>query len=162
MEVWLAWHYPGVETYLDTEKKHSFELSFFPATQFSSVYNTIGHKNKMSRATALLPAALPCISIDSSSMAPNHGTVAPHESTAGAWWPGLCSLELVPLFGAPKWHQLINREMGRALPLGGRHSMGRHNNQPKVGGSKGGEVGETVRWAIMKGWDTIPLFGGSN
>ncbi len=29
-KVWLAWHCLGVETSLDTEKKHSF----FPATQF--------------------------------------------------------------------------------------------------------------------------------
>ncbi len=40
--------------------------------------------------------------------------------------------------------------------------MGQHNNQPKVGDSKGGEVGETTRWDITKGWDVVPLFGGSN
>jgi hypothetical protein len=40
--------------------------------------------------------------------------------------------------------------------------MGQHSNQPKVGGSKGGEVGETVRWSITKGWDNVPSFGGSN
>ncbi len=34
-EVCLALHCPGVETYLDTEKKHSFTHSFFPATQLS-------------------------------------------------------------------------------------------------------------------------------
>jgi hypothetical protein len=95
-------------------------------------------------------------------MAPNHGAAAPHESNAGARLPGLRSLRLVLLFGAPKWHQSKNREMGRALPLGGYHSMGRHNNQPKVGGSKGGEVGETAHWAITKGWDATPSFGGSN
>jgi hypothetical protein len=33
--------------------------------------------------------------------------------------------------------------------------------QPKVDGNKGGEVGETVRWTITKGWDVILLFGGS-
>jgi hypothetical protein len=32
-EVWLVLHCPGVETYLDTEKKHSFEHSFFPTAQ---------------------------------------------------------------------------------------------------------------------------------
>jgi hypothetical protein len=74
-------------------------------------------------------------------MAPNHGAAAPHESTASTWWPGSRSLPLVPLFGAPKWHQSKNREMGRALLLGGRHLMGQHNSQPKVGGSEGGEVG---------------------
>jgi hypothetical protein len=33
--------------------------------------------------------------------------------------------------------------------------------QPKVGGSEGGEVGETARWTITKGWDVILSFGGS-
>ncbi len=32
--------------------------------------------------------------------------------------------------------------------------------QPKVSGSKGGEVGETARWTITKGWDVILLFEG--
>jgi hypothetical protein len=95
-------------------------------------------------------------------MAPNHGAVASHESTAGTRWPGSRLLQLVPLFGAPKWHQFKNRATGRALPLGGRHLMGRHNNQPKVGGSEGGDMGKTSHWAIMKGWDVIPPFEGLN
>ncbi len=95
-------------------------------------------------------------------MAPNHGAAAPHEFTAGAQWQGSRLLRLVPLFGVPKWHRSKNREMGRASPLGDCHLMGRHNNQPKVGGSEGGEVGETARWAITQGLDVIPSFGGSN
>jgi hypothetical protein len=67
-------------------------------------------------------------------MAPNHGAVAPHESTVGARWPGLRLLRLVPLFGVSKWHQSNNREMGRALLLGGHHLMGRHNTQQPTEG----------------------------
>jgi hypothetical protein len=37
-EVCLALHCPGVKTYLDTEKKHSFTHSFFPATQLSPLH----------------------------------------------------------------------------------------------------------------------------
>jgi hypothetical protein len=32
--------------------------------------------------------------------------------------------------------------------------------RPKVGGSKGGEVGDIARWAITKEWDITPSFGG--
>jgi hypothetical protein len=35
------------------------------------------------------PAALPSLSMESSSMAPNHVAKAPHESDAGARWHGL-------------------------------------------------------------------------
>jgi hypothetical protein len=41
--------------------------------------------------------------------------------------------------------------------------MGEYNNQAKVGVlSEGLEGGGTVRWAITKGWDVFPSFGGLN
>jgi hypothetical protein len=43
---------------------------------------------------------------------------------------------------------------------GGHHSMGVDNNQPKVGIGEGLEGREMVRWAITKGWDIFPSFGG--
>ncbi len=63
------------------------------------------HNNKMS-VTTLPPVALPYISMETSTMAPNHGTTTPHESIAGTshwvahvnstagicWW---CSLPKV-------------------------------------------------------------------
>ncbi len=37
-----------------------------------------------------------------------------------------------------------NRESNRALGLGGRHRMGGHNNQPIVGVSGRGDIGEEM------------------
>ncbi len=46
-----------------------------------------------------------------------------------------------------KCHPSKKRERDRAQALGGHHSMDQHNNQPKVGGIKGLEVGATARCA---------------
>ena len=59
---------------------------------------------------------------------------------------GLLSLPLVPLFGAPKRDPSKNREMGRALALGGRCSIMKNNNQLVVGVRGGMDVGEEARW----------------
>jgi hypothetical protein len=97
-----------------------------------------------------------------SAMDPNHGATAPHEFYAGFWCGGLVHAALFPLYGAPKWHPSKKREKDGTLTLGGHHLMGKYNNQPKVGVGKGFEGGETMCWAITKGWDIFPSFGGSN
>jgi len=63
------------------------------------------------------------------------------------------------LFGAPKRDPSKNREMGRALALGGHGSMMTNNNQLIVGGSGRADV-----WVEACGWesvwgDTVPSFG---
>ncbi len=40
--------------------------------------------------------------------------------------------------------------------------MEEYNNHTKVGVSEGLEGGEMVHWAITKGWDIFPSFGGLN
>jgi hypothetical protein len=40
--------------------------------------------------------------------------------------------------------------------------MGEYSNHTKVGVGEGLEGGEMVRWAIRKGWDIFPSFGGLN
>ncbi len=97
-----------------------------------------------------------------SAMDPNHGGTAPHESYAGFWCGKLVHASLLPLYGAPKWHPSKKRENKWTLTLGGHYLMKEYNNQPKVGIGEGLEGGKTVRWAIMKGWDIFPSFGGSN
>jgi hypothetical protein len=64
------------------------------------------------------------------------------------------------LYGVLKWHPSEKREKVGTLTLGGHHSMGEYNNQPKLGVGEGLEGRERVRWAIMKGWDVFPSFGG--
>ena len=54
-----------------------------------------------------------------------------------------------------------NREMGRALALGGRRLILITNNQPIVSGSGWGDV-----WVEARGWesvwgDTVPSFGAT-
>jgi hypothetical protein len=72
---------------------------------------------------------------------------------------GFLSPQLVPLFGLPKRDPSKNREMGRALALGGHGSMMTNNNQLIVGGSGRADV-----WVEACGWesvwgDTVPSFG---
>ena len=62
----------------------------------------------------------------------------------------LLSPPSVPLFGAQKRDPSKNREMGRALALGGRGSIMMTNNQPIVGGSGGGDV-----WVEVRGWESV-------
>jgi hypothetical protein len=88
-------------------------------------------------------------------MDPNHCAAAPHESYAGFRCNGLVPTALFPLYGAPKWHPSKKREKDRTSTLGGHHSMGEYNNQPKVGVGEVFEGREMVRWAITKGWDGI-------
>jgi hypothetical protein len=50
------------------------------------------------------------------------------------------------LFGAPKRDTSKNREMDRALALGGRYSIMKNNNQLVVGVCGGMDVGEEAHW----------------
>ncbi len=59
---------------------------------------------------------------------------------------GLLSLRLVPLVGTPNEDASKNREGDRSLALGGRHWVGRHNNQPIVSGSDRRDDGEEDAW----------------
>ena len=63
---------------------------------------------------------------------------------------GLLSPPLVPLFGAPKRDPSKNREMGRALALGGQGSIMMTNNQLIVGRSGRGNV-----WVEGLGWESV-------
>jgi hypothetical protein len=136
--------------------------SCFP-TQNTTIKHSTQHTQQPTLAAAtLLLAALPSLSMATSAMDPNHGAAAPHESYAGFRCGGLVHATLIPLYGVPKWHPLKKREQDETLTLVGNHSMGEYNNQPKIGIREGFEGGETVRWAITKGWDILQSFGGSN
>ena len=50
----------------------------------------------------------------------------------------------LPIWGAKKRH-IKKREKHGASALSGRHLVALHNNQPIVGGSGRGDVGEKVR-----------------
>ncbi len=63
-------------------------------------------------------------------------------------WSGLAARWLVHLFGATKRDASKNREMGVALSLGGRHLIGRYNNQIGFGDRGRRDVGEEV----LPGW----------
>ena len=62
----------------------------------------------------LPPPGLPFLFMETSSMDPDRGAVAPYEPNRGARCPGLRALRLVPLFRAPKWRPSKNRETGGA------------------------------------------------
>ena len=59
---------------------------------------------------------------------------------------GLLSPPLVTLFGAPKRDPSTNREMGRALALGGCRLIIKNNNQLVVEFRGGSDVREEARW----------------
>jgi hypothetical protein len=72
-----------------------------------------------------------------SAMDPNHSAAAPHDSYAGFQFGGFIHAALFPLYGASKWHPSKKREKDGTSTLGGHHSMGEYNNQPKVGIGEG-------------------------
>jgi len=59
---------------------------------------------------------------------------------------GLLSPPLVPLFGELKREPSKNREMVRALALGGRRQIMKNNNQLVVEFRGGIDVGEAACW----------------
>ena len=63
------------------------------------------------------PAASPPLSMESSSMAPNHGAEAPHESDAGARWRGLVLATLLPLVLGAQTRPMENESGGRGLAI---------------------------------------------
>jgi len=72
------------------------------------------HKMAPHRRT---PAASPPLSMESSSMAPNHGAEAPHESDAGAKWRGLVLATLLPLVLGAQTRPMENESGGRGLAI---------------------------------------------
>ena len=67
----------------------------------------------------------------------------------------------LPVWGAEKRH-IENREMGRALDLGGHRLMMAYNNQPRIGGSDHGDVRAEACGRESAWGDTVPSFGVSN
>jgi len=67
----------------------------------------------------------------------------------------------LPVWGSEK-RRIKNREMGRALDLGGRCLMMAYNNQPRIGGSDNGDVRAEARGRESAWGDTVPSFGASN
>ncbi len=92
------------------------------------------------------PAALPTISMAIAATAPVLGSTAPYGPTQGArgrvrrrdGW-------MVHLFWGQNETKSKNREEHGASALGGRHLATTHNNQPIVGRSSRGDVGEEAR-----------------
>ena len=72
------------------------------------------HKMAPHRRT---PAASPPLSKESSSMAPNHGAEAPHESDAGAKWRGLVLATLLPLVLGAQTRPMENESGGQGLAI---------------------------------------------
>jgi len=92
------------------------------------------------------PAALPAISMAKAATAPALCSAAPYGPTQGArgrvlrhdGW-------MVRLFRGRNETTSKNREEHGASALGGCHLEATHNNQPIVGGSGRGDVGEEAR-----------------
>jgi hypothetical protein len=140
-EVWLALLCPGVETYLDTKKNIvmnivSFLLLNYPPSMLALCW-LLCCCHIVVFVFIYFVAALPTPLPPPPSARRRH-----HHRRRSAW-------RLTPATRTPT----------AAPPRCCTSSAG---PQPNVSGSEGGEVGETMPWAIMKGWDVIPLFGGSN
>ena len=67
----------------------------------------------------------------------------------------------LPVWGANK-RRIKNREMDRALDLGGHCLMMAYNNQPRIGGSDNGAVRAEASGRESAWGDTVPSFGASN
>jgi hypothetical protein len=92
------------------------------------------------------PAALPAISMETAATAPALGSATPYGPTQGArGWILRRNGWMVRLFWGGNETTSKNREKHGASALGGRHLAATHNNQPIVGGSSRGDVGEEVR-----------------
>ena len=65
------------------------------------------------------------------------------------------------MFGVTKWNDEKKREMGRALALGGRHLIKRHNNQPPVNGRDTGDWRGGVTGLDCGGGGVVPWFGAT-
>ena len=61
--------------------------------------------------------ALPSLSMESSSMAPNHGAKAPHEADAGTRWHGLVLTTLFPLVLGTQTQPMENESGGQGLTI---------------------------------------------
>ncbi len=103
----------------------------------------------------------PALSMETSSMDLNHGTVAPHQPNKGARCPGLHALRVFPLFGASKWRPSKIWKTGRAPVLDGCCSMSRCNNQPNNNVGGGMDFGEAFIMGKTRGgrWLLIAFFG---
>jgi hypothetical protein len=135
----------------------------------SGLYREPQHKTQpqhtttnMSRRRPTLQRRWPSLSMGRLSAPPTNGAAASYRSHAWRPWSGLVARWLVCLFGAPKRDASKNREMGRALDLGGRRMMMAYNDQPRIGGSNNGDGRAEARGQESAWGDTVPSFGASN
>ena len=66
----------------------------------------------------------------------------------------------LPVWGAKKRHIKKSEKHG-ASAISGRHLVATHNNQPIVGGSGRGEVGEKASGGKSVWEGVVPLFGAT-
>ncbi len=118
--------------------------------------HTTQHNNQNEQPLSSPPAALPLISVDRAAAPPTHGATAPYGSVDGAMHrvrscrsPFTCS----GLRNAA--HQKIERD--GPLALDGRCLIRGHNNQPKVSGSNGLEVGRMRNRGGTCGGQRLPV-----
>jgi hypothetical protein len=116
----------------------------------------------MSHRRPTLQRHWPSLSMGRLLAPPTNDTAASCRSHARRPWSSLAARWLVCLFGAPKRDTSKNREMGRALDLGGHRLMMGYNNQPRIGGSDNGDVRAEARGQESTRGDTVPSFGASN
>jgi hypothetical protein len=127
----------------------------YPKTQRSQAHNTTHNPQPTTHnpqhqdepPPPYPPAALPTISMAIAATAPALGSAAPYDPTQGArgrvrWHDGW----MVCLFRGQNETTSKNREEHGASALGGCHLAATHNNQPIVGRSGRGDVGEEARW----------------
>ena len=79
------------------------------------------------------PAATPSLSMETSSMAPNHGVAATHEYYSGVGWRGLVLTTFLPLVFDTQTRSIENESGGKGLANMWMPFLStRSNNQPKV------------------------------
>ncbi len=114
----------------------------------STTQNTTTHNNQHEPPPPYPSGAL-ALSLHGQAIgATNHwhrGSLWSHSRRA---WLGLAARWLVCLFGGQNETTSKNREEHGASALGGRHLIGRHNNQIGVGNRSSRDVGEEV----LPGW----------
>ena len=87
------------------------------------------------------------------------GAAALYELMHGARWQGSCLLLSAPLFGTQTYRPSKNREKIRALSLGGRQSIERYINQPRLGVSGRKSLTEEERLG-RNAWGCVVLSFG--
>ncbi len=121
------------------------EYSTASTTQNTTTHNN-QHEPQLPYPSAALALSLHGQAID----ATNQWRHSSLWSQSRRVWSGLEAQWLVCLFGGQNETTSKNREEHGALALGGRHLIGRHNNQIGVGDCGSRDVGEEapLRWSV--------------